>query len=477
MVEWYLTQPAGLEGCLPGRQCLKFPNPRCGPATSQAQTYSVKLDSRLRNALCMPSRLQRHCPSNSTAHLHTRTAQVNWNMGTFAVGSNLPHTSRRHYAPAVGETVKATVRRTRPAHSRRCRSSQAASTEGVNVAAPKGGDTLQSVCQRLDTILAGAVTDGSGAERDAERDAVSLAEQALQQGVLQAYGRGLQIPKRIYTIEELRLNKIEPEKLLSPRDDSLNYVRNVTQGAAAAGLAAVAYFSGFDIGKVIGVLLGGSFLLVLDQVSNQGGGEALIIDTLGRVIKPSYHDRVTLHEAGHFLTAYLVGLLPRDYTLSALDAFKRYRALNVQAGCHFCDGGFEGEIAAGRLSGRSLDKFTCVALAGVVTEYLRYGQAEGGVGDVAQLDGLLRALQFTQKKADGQIRWAVLNVAALLRRHVSLHDRLAAAMDRGASVGECIQLIEQQLAKEPEALAPSSVVSSGSISSTVEASSGMDSDR
>jgi hypothetical protein len=28
-----------------------------------------------------------------------------------------------------------------------------------------------------------------------------------------------------------------------------------------------------------------------------------------------------------------------------------------------------------------------------VTEYLRFGQAEGGVGDVAQLDQLLRALQ------------------------------------------------------------------------------------
>jgi hypothetical protein len=25
--------------------------------------------------------------------------------------------------------------------------------------------------------------------------------------------------------------------------------------------------------------------------------------------------------------------------------------------------------------------------------------------------------QFTQKKADGQVRWSVLNVAALLRRH------------------------------------------------------------
>eukprot|EP00882_Tetradesmus_deserticola_P030488 GHRQ01034256.1.p1 GENE.GHRQ01034256.1~~GHRQ01034256.1.p1 ORF type:complete len:101 (-),score=25.80 GHRQ01034256.1:362-664(-) len=71
----------------------------------------------------------------------------------------------------------------------------------------------------------------------------------------------------------------------------------------------------------------------------------------------------------------------------------RYRALNVQAGCQFCGGGFEGELAAGRLSSSSLDQFSCVALAGVVTEYLRFGQAEGGVGDVAQLDSLLRALQ------------------------------------------------------------------------------------
>lgn len=139
-----------------------------------------------------------------------------------------------------------------------------------------------------------------------------------------------------------------------------------------------------------------------------GGGEALVVDTLGRFIYPSYRDRVTLHEAGHFLVAYLVGLLPRAYTLSAWDAFSqcvcgvcgvaavsccalfgvlqhgtktfmcatqrcchchhhvccRYRALNVQAGTQFCDGGFEGEVAAGRISSSSLDKYSCVALAG-----------------------------------------------------------------------------------------------------------------
>eukprot|EP00882_Tetradesmus_deserticola_P017448 GHRQ01018690.1.p1 GENE.GHRQ01018690.1~~GHRQ01018690.1.p1 ORF type:complete len:273 (+),score=138.28 GHRQ01018690.1:1053-1871(+) len=237
-------------------------------------------------------------------------------------------------------------------------------------------------------------------------------------------------------------------------DESLNYVRNVAQAAAAAGLAALAYFSGFDGGKVFGVLLGASFLLAADQVASSGGGEALLVDSLGRLLRPSYGQRVTLHEAGHFLVAYLLGLLPRAYTLSALDAFARYRALNVQAGCQFCGGGFEGELAAGRLSSSSLDQFSCVALAGVVTEYLRFGQAEGGVGDVAQLDSLLRALQFTQKKADGQIRWAVLNVAALLRRHADVHDNLAAAMAAGASVAACVELIEREVAGRADLLAP-----------------------
>ncbi|KAF6255000.1 hypothetical protein COO60DRAFT_1641869 [Scenedesmus sp. NREL 46B-D3] len=324
----------------------------------------------------------------------------------------------------------------------------------------RSDSTLQSFCLQLDTILADA-SDGSSAESQA----LQLAEEARQQGLVKAFGRGLQVPKRIYTIDELRLNKVEPEKLLSPTDESLNYVRNITQGAAAAGLAALAYFSGFDGGKVFGTLLASSFLLAADQVANMGGGEALIVanmgggealivDTLGRVIRPAYAQRVTLHEAGHFLVAYLVGLLPRGYTLSTLDAFVRYRALNVQAGCQFCDGGFEGEVAAGRISSSSLDRFSCVALAGVVTEYLRFGQAEGGVGDVAQLDQLLRALQFTQKKADGQVRWAVLNVAALLRRHADVHDKLAAAMASGASVASCVALIERELAARTELLAP-----------------------
>lgn len=56
---------------------------------------------------------------------------------------------------------------------------------------------------------------------------------------------------------------------------------------------------------------------------NQGGGEALLVDTLGHVLVPSYSSRTAMHEAGHLLVAYLVGVLPRAYTTSSRDAFLR----------------------------------------------------------------------------------------------------------------------------------------------------------
>jgi len=80
------------------------------------------------------------------------------------------------------------------------------------------------------------------------------------------------------------------------------------------------------------------------QVANAGGGEALVIDTVGRLLSTEYRQRVSMHEAGHFLVAYLMGVLPKGYTLSALDALQRYGALNVQAGTVFCDRVFQKEV-------------------------------------------------------------------------------------------------------------------------------------
>jgi len=89
-----------------------------------------------------------------------------------------------------------------------------------------------------------------------------------------------------------------------------------------------------------------------------------------------------------------------------------------------------------------LNKFSCIALAGVATEYLLYGVAEGGLADINKLDGLIKSLGFTQKKADSQVRWAVLNTVLLLRRHERARSQLAEAMSSGKSVGTCIEVIE-----------------------------------
>lgn len=48
----------------------------------------------------------------------------------------------------------------------------------------------------------------------------------------------------------------------------------------------------------------------------------------------------------------------------------------------------------------------------------------------------------------------MLNVVSLLRSHEAVQDALAAAMQRGATVGECIAVIERELARSPPAAAP-----------------------
>ena len=100
--------------------------------------------------------------------------------------------------------------------------------------------------------------------------------------------------------------------------------------------------------------------------------------------------------AGHFVLANLVGMrvfevsrgltwgcsavktngaliLASDETsfqtrsLTELSRLRRYGALNVQAGTLFCDSAFQREVQTGTLSSASLDRYTCVALAGVAT--------------------------------------------------------------------------------------------------------------
>ena len=108
----------------------------------------------------------------------------------------------------------------------------------------------------------------------------------------------------------------------------------------------------------------------------------MVLDTIAHSLSEKYHNRVIEHEAGHFLIAYLLGVLPKEYTITSLDTLMKQGSLNVQAGTAFVDFEFVEEINTGKLSAKMLNKFSCIALAGVATEHLLYGYAEGGLDDV-----------------------------------------------------------------------------------------------
>lgn len=265
---------------------------------------------------------------------------------------------------------------------------------------------------------------------------------------LRCFGGARQVPQRLYTLDELKLNGIETSSLLSPVDKTLGAIeRNLQVAALVGGISAWNVFE-FGPTQVLYFSLGLLFLWTMDAVSFNGGISGLVLDTIGHNLSQKYHDRVIQHEAGHFLIAYLMGILPKGYTLSSLEAFQKEGSLNVQAGTAFVDFEFLEEVNKGKVSAVMLNRFSCIALAGVATEYVLYGYAEGGLTDINQLDLLLNSLGFTQKKANSQVRWAVLNTVLLLRRHQQARTKLAEAMSNGRSVGFCIDIVEKTIDDE-----------------------------
>jgi len=282
-------------------------------------------------------------------------------------------------------------------------------------------------------------------ERGKGGNATQIVKQLKQEGLVQGFEGARLVPKRSYTLEELRLNKIEPSALLSPKENYLDEVSSYCQKAYVSGLLSAYFIGHWDFTQVFYLATFSLLALTVDKVGYNGGLETLAVDTIGRWFSKSYGVRVSRHEAGHFFIAYIMGTLPSGYTLSAWSALFNNRTLNLQAGTAFCDDDFQKEVESGKLSSTALDRFCCIALAGVAQEYLDHGKAEGGSNDIMQLDYLLQGLGFTQKKADDQIRWSALNTVLLLRQHTKVVDKLAASMASGASLSKCILEIEKNL--------------------------------
>ncbi|KMT17366.1 hypothetical protein BVRB_2g038220 [Beta vulgaris subsp. vulgaris] len=163
---------------------------------------------------------------------------------------------------------------------------------------------------------------------------------------------------------------------------------------------------------------------------------------------PPYKRRILVHEAGHLLTAYLMGCPIRGVILDPIVAMQM--GIQGQAGTQFWDENLEKELAGGRLSSTAFDRYCIVLFAGIAAEALVYGEAEGGENDENLFRGICVLLQppLNVPQMSNQARWAVLQSYNLLKWHKQAHKAAVKALESGSSLSSVIRSIEDALSTE-----------------------------
>ena len=179
-------------------------------------------------------------------------------------------------------------------------------------------------------------------------------------------------------------------------------------------------------------------LVTIDTLSFKNRGVTLVLDLFAST---EQRQRVIHHEAGHFLTAYFLGIPITGYTLTAWEALKQG---------HYGRGGviFDTqevtttpfELEKMRLT---LDRLCTVWMAGIAAEKLVYNTAEGGQEDLQQLRMALNLAGLSPQSYKQKERWGQLQATNLLERHPQSYDALVKAMEARKSVSECCRVIQE----------------------------------
>ncbi|XP_010260608.1 PREDICTED: uncharacterized protein LOC104599679 [Nelumbo nucifera] len=161
---------------------------------------------------------------------------------------------------------------------------------------------------------------------------------------------------------------------------------------------------------------------------------------------PPYRRRILVHEAGHLLTAYLLGCPIRGVILDPIVAMQM--GIQGQAGTQFWDEKLENELAEGRLSTAAFDRYCMVLFAGIAAEALVYGEAEGGENDENLFRSISVLLQppLSIAEMSNQARWSVLQSYNLLKWHKHAHRAAVKALESGGSLSVVIRSIEEAMA-------------------------------
>ena len=218
--------------------------------------------------------------------------------------------------------------------------------------------------------------------------------------------------------------------------------------ALLEGIASLYFDISFNLIVVCSILLA-----LLDQVLVSGA----VFETALRMMRPEISSRVTKHEAGHFLCAYILGCPVEGVVLSKWAALNdgRFgrRSSTVSAGTSYYDLDLSEQIAGVKpLTRESIDRYSIIVMGGIAAEALEFGRADGGAGDEEALIRFLGSLNPRSKNAvsawtpdliRNQARWGATQAVLLLREYKPCYDALVDALERGGDLGQCVIALEE----------------------------------
>ncbi|WP_026099936.1 hypothetical protein [Fortiea contorta] len=182
-------------------------------------------------------------------------------------------------------------------------------------------------------------------------------------------------------------------------------------------------------------------IATFDSFKLQGKGGTIFLDWIAG-FSGEHRDRIVHHEAGHFLTAYLLDIPISGYTLSAWEAWKQGQP--GQGGVAFNDDQLASQLEAGKISAQILDRYCTVWMAGIAAETLVFNNTEGGADDQNKLVGVLANLGFSPSACQQKQRFHALQAKTLLQENWSSYQALVKAMRERASVVDCQSAIKKK---------------------------------
>jgi hypothetical protein len=214
--------------------------------------------------------------------------------------------------------------------------------------------------------------------------------------------------------------------------------------ALIEGLASAAF--GLNLNILFFVTFAAAFA---DRIILNGA----IQETVAKILAPETQPKITRHEAGHFLCAYLLGCPVEGYVLSAWAALAdaRFGDRGVSAGTSFFDPLLSKQIGDSKVTRSSIDRYSIIVMAGIAAEAVNYGRADGGAGDEMALIAFLSQMNgppsanpsWNDITIRNQARWGAMQAVLILREYKECNDALVDTLERGGSLGDCIYAIEK----------------------------------